>query len=157
MTDRLRQIWSGFEGVTTRRLTGGGVDNIERPLRRETVRLNGAAPGPVLPEGVSPPAAAAFEALKTRLAAAEARGKGGPRRRAPAGGERLGEGGEGSDGDVARLSAEGAPPEAKAMLRGMRATEDRTLRTGGDYLTRMQASADRDLKAARRKKRFGLF
>ena len=63
MTERLKQIWSGFEGVTTRNLTGSGVDNIVVPSRVDYQ----AEDQSFLPETFNAPAHAAFAELHSTL------------------------------------------------------------------------------------------
>ena len=134
MTDeRLKQIWSGFERETTRHLTGRGVENIHVPERREA-RSEFAAP-----ERVAEPAAVAFEALKTRLAASsKKRGGRGP-----------------SDEEAGEATASAAAPisAARDLVRGLKSTEARTLRSDRLY----GEGAGRSAKAGRRRKAFWLF
>lgn len=133
MTDRrLSQIWSGFERETSRHLTGRGVDNIQTPERRA-----GRADFAV-PEGIAEPAAAAFEALKVRLAAASRAG--GRRDRESLAQE--------SPEEAAELSA-GA---ARDLVRGLRSTEARTRRSD-----RLYGAAGDGAKRRRRKKLFWIF
>lgn len=61
--ERLKQIWSGFEAVTTRKLTNRAIDNIPVPHRRDFRQEDQT----LLPEGFAEPSAAAFSALRTRL------------------------------------------------------------------------------------------
>ncbi len=65
MSDRLKQIWSGFETETTRNLTGSGIDNIHVPHRREWR----ARDDNFLPENFEAPAERAFAALNWKLEA----------------------------------------------------------------------------------------
>lgn len=67
MTDRLKQIWSGFEQQTSRHLTGNGIDNIHVPNRREWR----AEDTKFLGENFEAPADRAFAALQYKLAEAE--------------------------------------------------------------------------------------
>ncbi len=139
MADRLKQIWGGFEGATTRRLVGGGVDNIHVPERRERE----AADSQFLPENFSPPAEAAFAALKAQLARHEKQAKNGRRTGA-------------SYAPPAPLSPdaedEGAPEAARDLIRGLRATEARVARSFSDY---GQSPAGAEKRG--RKKLFGIF
>lgn len=139
MPERLKQIWGGFEGATTRRLVGGGVDNIHVPARRET----SATDSHFLPEDFTPPAEAAFAALKAKLSAheqrlAKKRGRNGAAYAPPA-----------------PLSPEaedaGAPEAARDLIRGLKATDARVARSLSDY--------GQNDGAARQKKRklFGIF
>jgi hypothetical protein len=148
MSDRLKQIWSGFEGATTRHLTGRGIENIEVPHREFNSREED-----FLPENFTPPADAAFAALKHRLSAAEQRAiKRASRKR------RRGETQEFS-APPAPLSPgspqDGAPEAVRDLIRGLRATEMRIHRSDVDYGAWL---ADNPGAAPRaRKKFFGLF
>lgn len=147
MSDRLKQIWTGFEGVTTRRLTGRGVDNIITPPRRDYA----ADDGSFIPEGTSAPSQQAFEALKTRLAVQEELGRrrGKKRRRAEADLEQAYR-----DDDT----SPDAPEAAKEMLRGLKATEDRTVRTSASYAAQISSNAGRELDSLKKRKKFlGIF
>ncbi|MBB5517708.1 hypothetical protein [Amphiplicatus metriothermophilus] len=152
MVERLKQIWSGFEAKTTRRLTGRGVDNIVVPHRQDW-RAEEAAK---LAEGLRPPAEAAFAALKARLAAAEQRAERKRRRKgrpAPA---------EFAAAPPPPLSAEaadeGAPEAARDLIRGLRATEARLRRRESDYVAVMSGEAGRALESLKKRKKFlGLF
>lgn len=139
MADRLKQIWGGFEGATTRRLVGGGVDNIHVPERRERE----AADSQFLPENFSPPAEAAFAALKAQLARHEKQAKNGRRTAS-------------SYAPPAPLSPEaedeGAPEAARDLIRGLKATEARVARSFSDY---GQSPAGAEKRG--RKKLFGIF
>lgn len=151
MTDRLRQIWGGFEETTTRRLTGRGIENVEVPHRRDW----SAEAKQDLAEGVPGPAEAAFAELKFRLSAAEQKAaKKAARKR-----RRRGERHDFSDAPPAPLSAdampEGAPKAAQELIRGLKATEARVDRSEGLYTTHMAAASDRP--GAKRKKFLGLF
>lgn len=111
MVERLKQIWSGFSGVTSRRLTGRGVDNIAVPHRDH----NGAD---AMPESapIPAPAATAFEALKTRLAAPKKTAKG---RR------------EEDTTPPASFAPESAA--ARDLIRGLKSTEARLARSDRLY------------------------
>ncbi|MEL6111878.1 MAG: hypothetical protein AAFR20_03650 [Pseudomonadota bacterium] len=63
MSNRLKQIWSGFEHQTTRTLTGHGVDDIHVPSRREW-RANDTR---FLADDFEAPADRAFSALEYKL------------------------------------------------------------------------------------------
>ncbi len=67
MTDRLKEIWSGFSGATERKLTGKGVDNIPVPHRADEEAMDAR----FLPEGYESPAERAFSALRADLKAKE--------------------------------------------------------------------------------------
>ena len=148
MTDRLKQIWGGFESVTTRHLTGRGVDNIITPRRRDYK----AEDASFLPEGFHAPAQAAFEALRAELAVKEHKANA-----------------KGTKGETRSLfeaelnRADGAafadaPAEAKDMLRGLKSTEDRVLRSEMNYAADMSAKAGDALKSLNKRKKFlGIF
>ena len=150
MTDRLKQIWSGFSGVTTRHLTGSTVENVVVE-RRQNWQAEDAAR---LPDDYSAPAQAAFDALKFRLAEQEKRANRKKRRHdlnasprfdapAPLTGE-------------ADFSA--APESAKDLIRGLKATEDRVVRPNYDYAAHMASSAGKELESLKKRKKFlGLF
>jgi len=146
MTDRLKQIWSGFEGVTERHLTGRGVENILRPERRDYSADTSSA----IPEGVDAPAQAAFETLKTRLASqeykAEKKKRGRKGRKAETKSFNV-------DTDIAS-----APESARDMLIGLKATEDRTQRSNASYVSVMSSEAGRELDSLKKRKKFlGIF
>lgn len=126
MAERLKQIWTGFAGATTRRLTGEGVDNIAAPSRHgEAVRPAG------LPDGEAiAPAAAAFEALRHRLSASEARAA---RKAARQAGRRSAADEAPPAPLTSDASPDGAPEGARDLIRGLKATEARTLLAGADY------------------------
>jgi len=120
MTERLKQIWGGFTGVTTRHLTGEGVDNIAVPHRHEWQ----AEELQFLPENYPSPSYVAFEKLKARLAVKEKKAMKAARRH----------------GETAEL----APPPAEAafngelkpvkdLIRGLMSTEARVARSEYDY------------------------
>ncbi len=136
MAERLKQIWTGFAGATTRRLTGEGVDNIAAPIRHAETTSAFIAPDA---EAIAP-AAAAFEALRHRLSASEARAARKAQRRA--GGKRSAM----EDAPPAPLTAEaspdGAPDVARDLIRGLKATEARTHLAGADYHGHLAANPD---------------
>ncbi|MEZ5896193.1 MAG: hypothetical protein R3C51_07300 [Parvularculaceae bacterium] len=148
MSDRLKQIWSGFEGATTRRLTGRGIDNIEVPHRELNGREND-----FLPENFTAPADAAFAALKHRLSAAEQRAL---KRQAKK--RRRGET-QGYDAPPAPLSSgspqEGAPEAVRDLIRGLKATQMRVYRDDVDYAAWLAENPKAAPRA--RKKIFGIF
>jgi hypothetical protein len=145
MSERLKQIWGGFAEVTTRRLTGRGVENIvvqHREDRRDAERK-------FLPDGFDSPAEAAFRALRAQLSAQEKRAA---KRRL-----RRGETQELSAPPPplsAAASDEGAPAAARDLIRGLKATEARTARSEASYTARMKPA---DGAGLRRRKIFGLF
>lgn len=148
MSGRLKQIWKGFEGVTTRQLTGRGVDNLDLPSRRELdARAKEAAPAD-LPE----PAQAAFAALRTRLGAAEQRAARREEKRAARAGVRAAF--EAPPAPLsAQMPAEAAPDAVQDLVRGLRATSFRTERTLTDYPAGPVGAGGR----GHRKKVFGIF
>ncbi len=145
MSEKLKQIWSGFEAKTERRLTGRGVENIAAPSRHQASDPLSAQ----LPADYQAPAEAAFSALRAQLAAAEkgaSRSKG---RRPTAGynGERAARGSK----------IEQAPDGVAEMLYGLAATEKRVERSAIDYRQFLAANADKKLKSLKKKKFLGLF
>jgi len=116
---RLKQIWSGFENVTTRRLTNRAVEHIVVP-GRASWREEDAA---FLPRNFEPPAEAAFQALKQRLAE---KARHADRREKKAFGE----------SDTRLPDVAYAAPESDAardLIRALKATEMRTRRTDASY------------------------
>ena len=151
MTDRLRQIWGGFEETTTRRLTGRGIENVEVPHRRDW----SAEAQTELAGDMASPAEAAFAELKFKLSAAEQKAaKKAARKR-----KRRGETQSFSDAPPAPLSGDalpdGAPKAAQELIRGLKATEARVERSEGLYTTHMAAASERP--KGKRKKFLGLF
>jgi len=151
MTERLKQIWSGFEGETERRLTGRGVDSIIVPNRAQ---LHGEEEA-FLPRDFVSPASIAFEALKSKLTTKA--------RRADARRKRRGEArGLASEPPPAPLSSDASvdnvPEGAIQLIRGLRATEARIERSDNDYLYYLSTDEGRAFAGARkRKKFFGIF
>ncbi|MFQ5563419.1 MAG: hypothetical protein ACE5FO_07605 [Parvularculaceae bacterium] len=142
MTERLKQIWAGFEGKTERRLTGRGVDNIAVPHRRDWR----AEDAQFLPENFEAPAAKAFEALKHRLAETEAAQSKKRRKRA--------------DYHVAPEpeATDTGFPALENLIRGLKATESRTERRDIDYVRFMSTNAGRELESLKKRKKFlGIF
>lgn len=128
---RLKQIWAGFEGVTTRRLTNRAVEHIVVPPRSDW-RADDAA---FLPRNYEAPAQVAFDALRQRLSEKARRAD---RREKKAFGE----------SDTRLPDVAYAAPESDAardLIRALKATEMRTRRTDADY------------GAAREKPKKGLF
>ncbi len=143
MTDRLKQIWGGFEETTSRHLTGGGVDNIHVPHRVDYAAVDET----FLPENFHAPAETAFAALRDKLAAQErkfGRKKGGARRAYTARDEA---------GDIASARLNG-----DELIRGLKATSMRTERPERDYGAFLASDAGRAVfKKHKKKKRFGIF
>lgn len=140
MAERLKQIWAGFEDMTSRHLTGRGVENIVVPHRVDYAQQDEA----FLPADFHGPAETAFEALRETLAAQE---------------KRFGR---------QRASETPSPPEetllsAPAMngddlVKGLRATALRTERAEYDYSAFLNSDEGRRaVKKYKKKKRFGLF
>lgn len=124
MSERLKQIWSGFEKTTTRRLTGRGVDAIIVPSRADWRAEERASLGA---EAILP-AEAAFFALKHRLTAAEQRVARKEERRAKAEGRTL------SAAPDPIEAANAAPEGVKDLIMGLKATEARIERRDIDYV-----------------------
>ena len=150
MAERLKQIWGGFERVTERSLTGRGVENIEVPNRREFQAHDEA----FLPKNFSPPADAAFGALKHRLSAAEQRTIRKEERRARSEGRSFAAPPSPLSGDAAEA---GAPESVRDLIRGLHATEMRVQRRDVDYTAFAAANPKATPKLKSRKKIFGIF
>ncbi len=145
MTDRLKQIWAGFEEKTTRRLSGRGVENIAVPHRRDWR----AEDEQFLPENFEAPAKKAFEALKSRLAETEAgqSQKRGKRKSYNAGAQ-----------SAALAEFDAAPASMESLVRGLKSTEARVERPTIDYVSFMSTNAGRELSSLKKRKKFlGLF
>ena len=143
MSDRLKQIWSGFSGTTTRNLTGRGIDNILVPHRSDYSATDEA----FLPENFSAPAEAAVSALRENLSRKE---KKFARKKKPS----------------AALPTEPEPSVATTafsaagddLIRGLRATAMRVERPELDYSAYLESSEGKALfKKHKRRKFFGLF
>jgi hypothetical protein len=148
MNERLKQIWSGFEKTTTRRLTGRGVDNILVPSRTDWRAEERAS---LAPDAILP-AEAAFAALKHRLTASERRAARKEERRARAEGRSLTAAPDPAD------AAKAAPESVKDLMLGLKATEARVARRDIDYAAYLAANPKGAPKlSARRKKIFGVF
>ena len=141
MGNRLKNIWAGFEGVTSRQLTGGGVDNIAVPHRVDYAAEDEA----LLPENFDAPSAAAFTALREKLERQEKKFGRKPRRNRNQ-----------SDSmapDMASQSFNG-----DELIRGMKATALRTERPERDYQSYLASDEGKAaFKRHRKKKRFGIF
>ncbi len=142
MGNRLRNIWAGFEETTSRHLTGGGIDNIAVPHRVDYAAEDVA----LLPENFDAPAAAAFTALREKLAGQQ---------------KKFGRNARRND----RNAAEMTPPDmanqtfnGDDLIKGMQATAMRTERPERDYQSFMASDEGRAaLKRHKKKKRFGIF
>ncbi|WP_428407333.1 hypothetical protein [Hyphococcus sp.] len=146
MSDRLKQIWSGFSAETTRNLTGKGIDNIPVPHRTDYSPVDEA----FLPEGFSTPAQAAFSSLRDNLAKKEKLFSGKKKN---------------VKADVALpseaedfVAATAFSAAGDDLIRGLRATALRTERPELDYGAFLDSREGRaHFKKHKRKKIFGLF
>mgnify|MGYP003701014089 CR=1 FL=1 len=143
MTERLKEIWSGFSAQTERKLTGKGVDNIIVPHRADSDALDRQ----FLPDGYESPAERAFAALRADL---KVKGKKVGRKR------------EKKSAAAEPARSPSAAPDEKAWGKddlnvGLLSTAMRVERTELDY--RQFLSSDEGKKALKRtrKKRFGIF
>ena len=141
MTERLKQIWTGFEETTTRRLTGKGVDDILVPRRVDYADIDHE----LLPEGFEDPSKRAFEALHQELASAKKKFSLKGKQRKPAAKVETSQ-------SMAPQAADG-----EELLKGMRATAMRTERTDMDYESFLSSDAGKAVRKKTRKKRFGIF
>jgi len=150
MSDRLKQIWSGFASTTTRHLTGRDISDFVAPPR-ENWKANDA---PFLPEGYNAPAQVAFDALKTRLASQEHKAN---KRRKKRSKEAIN-----AEAPPSPLSGDAsysdAPQGAKDMIRGLKATEDRVMRSSQSYVAFMDSDEGRAFIPQKKRKKFlGIF
>ncbi|MEM1396182.1 MAG: hypothetical protein AAGH38_01890 [Pseudomonadota bacterium] len=137
MSEKLKAIWSSYEGRTSRRLTGNGVDNIAAPSRSEDWEQE-------IGSDIPSAAEAAFTALRSTLAD-QSRNQSRQSNR--------------HDRSVGRNDATsmgGAADEEPiaGLLRGLASTERRTDRAPLDYSAFMASNAGQKLKSVKRKKRF---
>lgn len=153
--DRLQQIWAGFEQVTTRNLTGRGVDNIPRPVVEETERhrslLEDAhrATSVPMPDGVTEPAEAAFAALQRQMMPLDGKGKAkGRKSRAK---QSLGEQPVVPETSVPKLDQD------EQLFKDLKTTEMLTTRRDGDYDTWLAAREEERRSQKKRKKFLGIF
>ena len=145
MDERLKQIWSGFQSTTSRSLTGGGVDNIAVPHRRDFA----AQDLEQLPENFEGPAQAAFSALREDLAHKEKKFSWGKKVHAQA-----------EFREAAPDQGHGAPDpfDGGELLKGLKATAMRTERVERDYMAYLSTDEGKKaFKQLKKKKRFGLF
>ena len=143
MSERLKQIWSGFSGATTRNLTGRGVDNILVPHRTDYSPADAA----FLPENFSTPATAAFSALRENLAKKEKKFAAKKHKDAPLPSE--------AEDFVAATAFSASGDD---LIRGLRATAMRVERPELDYAAFLESREGRaHFKKHKRKKRFGIF
>lgn len=142
MAERLKQIWAGFEEVTSRRLTGRGVDNIIVPHRADYAEEDDA----FLPEDFVSPAQTAIAALRADLAAKE---------------KKFGFGRK----SAARNYADDVAPTPMAerefngdeLIQGLRSTAMRVERGELDYERYLSSDEGRRAAKKLKKKRFGIF
>ena len=150
MSDRLKQIWSGFASTTTRPLSGRDISDYAAPPR-EGWKDNDAS---FLPEGYNAPAQVAFDALKARLASHEHKAN---KRR-----KKKGKAAFNADAPPAPLSGHAsfsdAPVEAKEMIRSLKATEDRVIRSSQSYAAYINTEEGRAFAPKKKRKKFlGMF
>jgi len=142
MVERLKHIWAGFEEATTRRLIGGGVENIFVPHRVDFKTQDKT----LLPEDFDSPAAAAFTALRAALAEKEKKfGRKRPR----------GAKGQAPDNDLPSMTARKF--NGDELIKGLQATAMRTERQETDYTTFAGSDAGKAVLKKYKKKRFGIF
>jgi len=142
MDERLKQIWSGFQSTTTRNLTGGGVDNIAVPHRRDFV----ARDLELLPEDFEAPAQAAFSALREDLDRKSKKFGRGKKDRTQA------------DLQGSQASYEQMESNGGELVKGLKATAMRTERADRDYQAFLSSDEGKaTFKKHKKKKRFGLF
>lgn len=142
MSERLRQIWSGFEGQTTRNLTGRGVDKIVVPQRSDW-RADDEA---FLPEAFEGPAKAAFDVLTHNRKAQKKRFFGRKKK----------------DASPVEPPAAAAPVSdfagVRDLLMGLRSTAERTERGDMDYQLFLDLDGGKSLNSLKKKpKRFKFF
>ncbi len=136
MSERLKQIWTGFSGSTTRNLTGRGIDNILVPHRTDYSPVDAAH----LPENFSTPASAAFSALRDK------KFSGKKPKDAPLPSE--------AEDFVAATAFSASGDD---LIRGLRATAMRVERPELDYAAFLESREGRaHFKKHKRKKIFGI-
>ncbi|VAW07754.1 hypothetical protein MNBD_ALPHA05-43 [hydrothermal vent metagenome] len=135
MAERLREIWSGFAEVTTRNLTGKGVEGIIVPHRADYAPDDSQ----FLPEAYEGPAARAFETLRADLAA---KNKKFSRRK---------------QAEPSPQSEAAAQRAGDDLFQGMHATTMRIERTDLDYGTYLSSDVGKAALKKHKKKRFGIF
>lgn len=144
MTDRLKQIWSGFEQATTRNLTGRGVDNIAVPPRTDYSPKDAN----FLPDDYSAPAAAAFSALRENLSKKE---------KLFAGKKNKADAALPSEAEDF-VAATAFSASGDDLIRGLRATAMRVERPEIDYAAFIESREGKaHYKKHKRKKLFGIF
>ncbi|WP_425410553.1 hypothetical protein [Hyphococcus sp.] len=146
MSERLKQIWSGFSSETTRKLTGRGVDNILVPHRTDYAETDEG----FLPENYNAPAESAFSALRESLTKKEKMfgGKKQPAQtdaRLPSEAEDF-------------TAATAFSSSSDDLIRGLRATAMRVERPDYNYGAFFDSAEGKaHFKKHKKKKRFGLF
>ena len=148
MTDRLKDIWSGFEQTTSRSLTGKGIENILVPPRADF----GVDDNSFLPENYSGPAEAAFSALRADL---QAKGKFFGRKNKSAQSKSALERASGDHETTASFSERDYSGDE--LIRGLRSTAMRTTRCELDYESYLSSDAGKAAAKKHKKKRFGIF
>jgi hypothetical protein len=116
---KLKEIWSGFEARTTRALTNRAIDHIVTPERADWKAEHQG----LLPHGFEAPAAAAFQALRSRIVE---KGRKAEKRAGRA---------AGLESDTALPEVAYAPESdaARDLVRAVRSTDFRTRRPKFDY------------------------
>ncbi len=135
MAERLKQIWSGFAEVTTRNLTGKGVEGIIVPHRADYAPDDSQ----FLPEAYEGPAARAFDTLRADLAAKNK--KFGRRKQT----------------EPSPQSEAAATRAGDDLFQGMHATTMRIERSDLNYETFLTSDAGKAALKKHKKKRFGIF
>ncbi|MEM8937682.1 MAG: hypothetical protein AAGC77_14895 [Pseudomonadota bacterium] len=142
MSERLKQIWSGFEETTTRELTGKGVDNIIVPQRFDDAQ----SLEDFLPDDFEGPAHAAFAALSDAVERSTKKSRG------------LFSGKNPTDGGEPETMATMNAQPMDSLNRGLRVTAMLTERPDMDYVRFMDSEdGKKSLKRFKKKKRFGIF
>lgn len=144
MSERLKQIWSGFASETTRHLTGRGVDNILVPHRTDYAETDES----FLPENYHGPAESAFSALKdTQLKKGKMFGRKEPETTTKFPSE--------AEDFTAATAFSSASDD---LIRGLRATAMRVERPDYDYGAFFDSAEGKaQFKKHKKKKRFGIF
>lgn len=119
MSERLKEIWQGFEATTRRHLTGGGVDNITVPSRLDYANEPIEAEDDALA-----PSYAAFAALQ-ELRGAKSKSKKKRKKKTGAG--------AGEDGLHEPLPMAEREFDGDELIQGLRATAMRVERPESDY------------------------
>ncbi len=146
MSDRLKQIWTGFSSETTRRLTGRGVENILVPHRNDYAATDES----FLPQNYDAPAQAAFASLRESLSRKE---KMFGAKKAPQTSVKLPTEAEDFTAATAFSSS------SDDLVRGLRATAMRLERPDIDYGVFFDSAEGQAQfkKHKKKKKRFGIF